>query len=148
MKKIVYLAVLAVLLAACAPLGKPIKGPITSSECGGTVRGKTTIELKYRSKNFLEMSIKEKSDVGANTELRIRLKPKAGDESLLVKTIGKSVTPAGGDITWMNKQGAANALVDQTLILCVPNVAVGTIYKFDVEVDKIGTFDPRADVTW
>ncbi|MCP5091764.1 MAG: hypothetical protein GY949_12650, partial [Gammaproteobacteria bacterium] len=74
------------------------------------------------------------------------LDAKNGSEDALIETTGKSGWLPDGNSTpfdWLNGEGKA---ADKTMILCVPDVPAGTIYKFDVEVGGIGSIDPRVHV--
>ena len=60
---------------------------------------------------------------------------------------GKSGTDSNGNpvpSTWLNVSGRYNDT--KILVVCVPNIAVGAEYKFDVTVENIGTLDPRVKV--
>lgn len=155
MNKTIFLLVALAALTACAANGKPIKKDIASSAtpCAGGVKGKTDTDLKYGKD---DIDIKWKSQVGENTEFRIKLKPKSGYEGNKVEIIGKRGTLPGGastPYTWLNIKKSAKELEDAgkkpVLVLCVPeNIPVGTEYKFDVDIEGIGDLDPRVAVIW
>ena len=149
MKKIIFLVVTTVSLAACASNGVPIKRSIADSICGESTKGKTDTKLKYGKD---DIDIKWKSYVGEDSEFRIVLQPKKGYEDKVVKIIGKWGKLPGGastPFTWLNKSGKSTDFTNKTMILCVPkNVPLETEYKFDVEIEDIGDLDPRAEVTW
>ena len=153
MKNIFLLLVIMPFIASCAINGFPQIGAYSTTTCG-SVKGKTTTELKYGKKRGRPfMDIKWKSFVGENTAFRIKLKPKPKlYENKEVKIIGKWGKLPNGDPTphaWMTSSGKAKDLSDSTIVLCVPSdVPVGTEYKFDVVIDDIGDMDPRAEVTW
>jgi hypothetical protein len=149
MKRIFFLAVLTAALSACAVEGEPIRMEIMDSPCGPSTKGKTPASIIYRTENTFELSTKLDWEVYENTEFRIELKPKPGSESALVQTIGVSGTLPGGASTpfnWLDGRGMASKLPDQTLVLCVPEVPAGTVYKFDIVVGGIGRLDPRIHV--
>ena len=146
MTRILLLAVLAVGLTACAVEGRPILGALPDSTCGESTKGRTDAVIKYGTVNRFFLSIRLRYDVLADTEFRVKLRPKPGSESAAVKTIGKSGklpdntnTPFG----WLDGEGSGKS----TIVLCVPKgVPKGTEYKFDVEVGGIGRLDPRVRV--
>jgi hypothetical protein len=153
MKKTILILLLAPFIASCAVNGFPSIGEFASSNCGGSVKGKTDTKLKYGKQNkqeFIEM--KWKSFVGRDAEFRISLKPKKGYESNVVKIIGKKGELPNGSSTpyvWLNATGSAADFDNGTIVLCVPgDVPIGTEYKFDVEIADIGEMDPRAEVTF
>jgi hypothetical protein len=153
MKKTILILLLAPFIASCAVNGFPTIGEVASSTCGGSVKGKTDTMLKYgKQKEHEFMEMKWKSFVGSDAEFRIVLKPKKGFESNVVKIIGKSGKLPDGTGTpyaWLNASGSAADFDNSTIVLCVPgNVAIGTEYKFDVEIADIGEMDPRARVTF
>jgi hypothetical protein len=148
MKKIFLILVVTMALAACVSNGKPKKFSITDSDCGNSTRGRTDTKLKY-GKDGIEM--KAKSHVHDNTEFRIKLIPKEGFEGKKVKIVGVSGTLPDGTGTafdWLKKEKSAKEAGEKAILtLCVPpEVDVGTVYKFDVEIEDLGKLDPRVEV--
>lgn len=117
MTRILLLALLAVGLGACAVEGKPIKKEIPDSTCGSSTQGRTDAIVKYGTNKRFFLSIRLKYDVLADSEFRIKLRPKKGSETAVVQTIGKSGklpnntnTPFG----WLNGSGSGKKY-DHTL---------------------------------
>ncbi len=144
--KTLLIAMLCITLVGCAGIDTQ-----TTSKCivdGKKLNKETRATIKYRTKNKFEVSLDLKTDVNRYSEFRIRLDAKQGSGDAKVTTIGRSVEspdPTITDFSWLNATGTANN--EGTLVLCVPDVPVGTKYKFDVEVGGIGSIDPRVEVT-
>ncbi|NNC99376.1 MAG: hypothetical protein HKN85_04265 [Gammaproteobacteria bacterium] len=150
MKKIFLSLAVPMILGACAT---SLSGPGFLA-CPGTANGPTDVTVTYRSGKTFMVSMKLKSNGHKNNQFRVKLKPKSGTGSkgYVVTTTGVSGTLPGGASTpfaWLNGSGSYNSTAADrhNIILCVPDVPVGTWYKFDVNVDGIGTIDPRLDVT-
>ncbi len=149
----------AIALGGCVGNGNPSIKDIAAADtqCASDIRGRTTTKLIYGDDKF---DIKWKSKVGFRSEFRIRLKPEDGYEDNVVKIIGRKGTlpeDAGGGSTsvdWMNIAKSYNDVKPKRgsaayLVLCVPaDVPVGTVYKYDVDIENFDRIDPRVDVTF
>ena len=154
MKTKLLLLISVLVLAGCASEGKVVNSKLRDSVCGENYSNYTSGTLSYRTKNKFEVSLKLRFEVDGLSELRLKLKPKDDDsDDANIKIIGVSGklpdntnTPFG----WLDKEGKAADFDKSTMIFCVPDVPEGTRYKFDAEIDGIGTIttiDPRVDVT-
>ena len=151
MNKTFLLMTIAGALAVCTSPGMT-RGPMgtpPTSICGENLNPHKDATITYRTKNKFEVSMKLKHDVEKNSEFRIKLDWKQGSDDAVIETIGKSGWLPDGNPTpfdWLNGKGKAADFPKETMILCVPDVPAGTIYKFDVEVGGIGSIDPRVHV--
>ncbi len=151
MKKIFLLLTVAGALAVCTSPGMtraPVDKP-TTSICGEDLKPRTDATITYRTKNKFMVTMDLKHTVKKNSEFRIKLDPKQDSDDAVIETIGKSGELPGGTLTssaWLNGKGKAADFPNETMILCVPDVLEGTIYKFDVEIGGIGSIDPRVHV--
>jgi uncharacterized protein (DUF849 family) len=89
------------------------------------------------------------SKVKANSEFRIHLKPRqrATDpkDYRTVNVTVKDKPPT--NTTWITGSGSYNTATNREIVLCVPpNVNVGDMFSFIIEVDDVGILDPRAEV--
>lgn len=151
MNKTFLLLTIAGALAVCTSPGMtraPMDTPATSI-CGEQLKDSTDAKITYRTKNRFEVSMKLQHVVKNKSEFRIKLYAKQGSDDAMIETIGKSGWLPDGNSTpydWLDGKGKAADFTNETMILCVPDVPVGTVYKFDVEVGGIGSIDPRVHV--
>jgi hypothetical protein len=147
MKRIFLLLATTMTLTGCGWAGKTVKVDIADSAFGISTRGYSNADkITYRAKNRFEVSAKLDFEVGNDTEFRIMLDPKQGNDDVVITFTGVSGELPGG------AGGTAKSLGrEKIIVLCVPDVPKGTKYKFDIDVAGIGTLgsiDPRLDVTW
>lgn len=150
MKKIFLLLASSMILVSCA------SGPgVTLTSCTDETNGpsEATIMYKYKADDRLEMSMRLKSNTKNRSQLRVKLSPQGNQfRDVVVTTKGVSGTLPGGagntGFGWLDGSGSYTSTKDdqRAIILCVPNVPVGTWYKFDITVAGVGTIDPRVDV--
>ncbi len=144
------------LLAGCVN-GRFHEKVIPSAACGGNVSGYSVTYIGYGDSKLVVIPL---SKIRVDTEWRFILKPiqlgksVSGDDykDKIVRITGKrpldawlDTAAAGGN----EISGTYNGAADHTLAACVkivPVPAVGTPVYFVVEVQDIGTLDPRADV--
>lgn len=143
MKNILLLAGPAFFLAACA--GAP-SAPIIG--CGADFSGHTETKLYYETD---DISMKWKTKAGRKSEFWIKLQPSTAFRPKLVTIVGVEGELPGGAFTspvWLNTSGRWTTQPGRKFVLCIPDVPIGTEYKFDVVVEDIGTLDPRLEVTY
>ena len=133
---------LALALSACATNGQHSANARYSIEC---TAGGTFVNVHYGDS---ELKVHPVANVHRGSALEFRLKPnrrasdKVNYENVKVKIKGAKTPPA----SWINLESTF-ADSKGKLVVCVPDsVAKGTYY-YEVEVDGVGTLDPRADVT-
>jgi hypothetical protein len=120
------------------------------------VEGYTLTGIVYGDSKLIVVPV---SKIHANTEWRFRLQPIKLDSdpadvnynNVNVEIRGKPASlPLPPDHNaWIAASGSYNstAAEEHTLAVCVPEAApIGTIYEYLVEVDFVGTIDPRGDV--
>jgi len=133
MKNILVIAITAS-LCACATPGK-FYSVNSANQCNG--KGKVDLEVRYGDS---KIDVTPKIDVGQGGEIIVRLKADKGYENTKVIFKGKT---ANDD--WLNKEMTVGNGKKQIWICVDPNQAPGQ-YRFNVEVDGVGTIDPRAIV--
>lgn len=143
MNKRLLVPTIACLAGACAQ--EPVQ-PITT-ECGGPSANPPT-QITYGDSQIVT---KPKSNVKAGREFQFMLKPKHDNENdevdhdtVLVTVIGKDAASSwiGGSAT-KEMTGPSGKFFGG----CVPTDAEnGTIYRYEVRVETVGTLDPRAEV--
>jgi len=156
MPRIIIILLAIALLAGCVN-GRFNSKVIPSAACGSNVDGYTVTYIGYGDSKLVIIPL---SKIRLDTEWRFILKPiqlgksVSGDDykDKIVKITGKrpadawiDTAAAGGN----QISGTYNGSVDHTLSACVkilPVPAVGTPVYFVVDVQDIGTLDPRADV--
>ena len=148
---------LATALSAGCVNGRFHSKEFNSSVCGGDVKGYTVTYIAYGDSKLVVIPL---SKITENTEWRFILKPiqlgkSVSGEDYKDKTVritGKrpldawiDTAAAGGN----QISGTYNDDASHTLTACLNNAAVpakGSAVYFVVEVQDIGTLDPRADV--
>ena len=136
-----------ILCAGCAPEGKFINSSLPNS-CSST--GYTFVVIHYGDGRIITLPIIE---VLAGAELQYHLMP--GPDSALVDFSAQTVTisPKTGplfptppaDAAWLGATGSVD--VDGNVWrVCVPDNPIGTEYYYTIDIDNVGSIDPRADV--
>lgn len=157
MRRILTILLVPMLFAGCCTTGgKFCKGSIPSAACEGTVTGYTFTGIGYGDSKLVVVPI---SRLHAGTEWRFRLQPIRLDsdpEGVNYRNVNVTIEgkPAGDPPTmdhngWISASGSykSTAAAAHTFAVCVPaDVPIGTIYEYLVEVDLVGTIDPRGDV--
>lgn len=135
------------LFAGCVSDGGFHPKPITGGPCGD-VSGFTLTAIAYGDSSLVVVPI---SKIRPDTEWRFELAPitKPSDtvdyRNANVKIIGKPSTAMPGQNDWINVGGQKGT--DGTLTECVPaTLPIGNTYEYFVEVEFVGTLDPRANV--
>jgi len=142
--KTVFVAAVSMLLLACTN-GKPITETFVSADCG-PVGGYTQTMVTYGDDGI---HMKELSKVRVKSEFRIKLKPKPKKDwaDNLVSVKGDTAN-SDAKADWIDGNGKEEDLSNGWFLAgCVPEVSVGTRYKFVVEVEGLEPLDPRAEVT-
>ena len=162
MRRTLTILLITALFAGCAD-GKFRSKIIPSAVCGGTVDGYTVTYIAYGDSKLVVIPISIISD---QTEWRFILRPvKIGKSVSGDDYKGKKVTITGmspaeppGHNDWIDTAGTAsgnaisgtyNDAADHMLTACVkelPDTTPGTTYEFVVDVQDVGTLDPRAKV--
>lgn len=125
---------LAALAAACATPGQYTESRSISTACP---TGSTFVNILYGD-SYLKV-VAPKANVKRNSAFELRLRPSPGFEGKQVTIKGKTANDS-----WLDKH-SKNA--DGKLLICVPpDQALGQYYYL-VQVEDVGTLDPRADVT-
>lgn len=142
MKRSLLLASLVALLASCAtPPGAVVS-------CGAGFSGHKETKLYYEAD---DISMKWKTQAGKKSEFWIKLRPSSAFRPKLVTIVGVDGRLPGGVFTspaWLNTSGRWTTQPNRRFVLCIPDVPVGTEYKFDVVIEDLGTLDPRLEVTY
>ena len=114
----------------------------TPNACGST--GYTYALVTYGDSHIAGLPL---STVHAGAEFRLVLKPISFDSGQLsdledrtVKITGKSAGP-GDD--WLSGSGTG---ADETIVICVPDDTEPGDYSYLINIDGIGTLDPRVHV--
>lgn len=150
----------AALFAGCSTDGKFRKKTFNSTVCGGTVSGYSVTYVAYGDAKLLVIPL---TKIRNDTEWRFILKPlklrksvSGNDYGGSKVTITGKATPGNND--WINTAGTGpgdeisgtyNGAADHTLRACVkimPAPALHESFYFAVDVEDVGTLDPRADV--
>ena len=153
MKRILLFIVVAAALSACASSGKPRKKIFNSDLCGD-VTGYTVAYFVYGEGKMVIVPL---SKVKTGSVFIIGLKPLDGYEDADV-----TVTQSSGTPDWIDPDPDTNQYQNLPKkgfftksawleVGCPKDDAVGTIYKYAIEVEKDGVkniLDPRADVVW
>jgi len=103
--------------------------------------GGTWVKVNYGD-SYLEVKPKVKLKKGSAWEFRLKPRTSAY-EKMLVTIKGKS---ADSDDDWINVQGTFEK--NKTLVICVDPDQEERVktYEYLVEIQEIGTLDPRAEV--
>ena len=133
MKRIVVIAISAS-LCACVTPGQ-FYSTNSANQCNG--KGKVDLDVRYGDSKII---VTPKIDVGQGGEIIVRLKADKGYENTKVTFDGKTA-----DDDWLNKEMTFGDRKRQIWICVKPNQTPGE-YRFNVEVDGVGTIDPRAIV--
>ena len=144
MMKRIFVTAGSMLLVACTN-GYPIAEPFVSTDCG-SVGGYTQTMVTYGDDGI---NMKELSKVRVNTEFRIKLKPKPKKDwaDNLVSVKGDTAK-SDANADWIDGSGRKEDLSNGWFLAgCVPEVSVGTEFKFDVEIEGLDILDPRVEVT-
>jgi hypothetical protein len=125
----------AVAVSSCA-------GPaVELNECSGVPKN---ITIHYDDSE-LRVTPPLRDNLARRGILRFRLEAGPGFEDKIVTITGKS-GPSGSDVSWINASGSESSWPNRRQDICIePSVVVG-VYKYDVQVQDVGTLDPRADV--
>jgi hypothetical protein len=156
MPRILTILLVTMLFAGCCTTsGYFCKGSLPSDVCAtGTISGYTLTGIAYGDSSLIVVPI---SHIRRDTEWRFRLQPIKLDsdyedyEDAIVTIEGKTAegTQPADHNAWIAASGSyrSTAAEEHTLAVCVPDDAPkGTIFKYSVNVDLIGTIDPRGDV--
>lgn len=150
MKRIALVLLFSFSFAACVTDGRFYPGPITGGPCPGTVTGYTLTVIAYGDSTLAVIPI---SKINPNSEWRFELAPitKSGDpedyRNANVNIVGKpSTTMSPGPNDWINVSGEKSVAKDGVLTECVPATLLNDTYEYFVEVEFVGTLDPRAKV--
>lgn len=147
--------VVAVIFAACD--GTFRSRPFESTVCGGQVAGYTATIVAYADSSLIVIPL---SKIHLNTEWRFVLVPKILGKSLSGEDYKDKIVTIKGkrpEDAWINTAGPSGGAItgtfetadDNMLTACVniaPEPALGTAYYYVVEVEDVGTLDPRADI--
>ena len=135
MQRLTTVLVLLTLASGCAAQEIRTQDlPDPEDACDGN--GVIPSDIKYGDGHI---TVKPAHNVYKKKQWRIKLKPDAGYENVLVIIKGKT---ADGD--WIDK--TAQASVDDEIYICVPDgIALGD-YFYGVEVMSVGYIDPRVTV--
>ena len=146
-KKLLLFIATATMLAAC-PGGKPTLKHFTSPLCG-EVSGFTVSYFVYGEGKMVIVPV---SEVRAGNVFVVGLDPLDGFDDAVVTVSSGTIDEPG----WIGATGHYDGLPRDKYpkkgaleVGCVPDVPVGTSYKFKIEVVKgevTNTLDPRADV--
>ena len=150
MKRIFLVLSCSFLFTACASDGGFRPKPQPGGPCG-PVSGYTLTAIAYGDSSLVVVPI---SEIRPDTEWRFKLVPitKAGDpvdyRNANVKILGKpSTSMPPGPNDWIDVSGQKSTSSDGVLIQCVPaTLPIGNTYEYLVEVEFVGTLDPRANV--
>lgn len=129
------------LISCAAPQGAVVS-------CGSDFSGHYETKLYYETD---DIRMKWKTKVAKKSEFWIKLRPSSGFKDKLVTINGVEGELPGGAFTspdWLDTSGRWNTQPERKFVLCVPDVPIGTEYKFDVHIEDIGTLDPRVRVNW
>ncbi|MEJ2129874.1 MAG: hypothetical protein P8X81_13680 [Woeseiaceae bacterium] len=131
------------LFAGCANEGKFIQETVPNS-CDST--GFTFVFIKYGDSH---MAAKAVITVHAGAELQYRLIPDHGHannyEEATVTITKKPSPPPASDADWVEASGTFDD-DGGVLTVCVPDEPEADSYYYQIEVDGVGSLDPRADV--
>lgn len=133
-EKAMILALLTATLAACATPGKFSESRSISAECPG---GSAFVNVDYGD-SFLKVNAVANTQLGGALEFRLRGLP--GYEDHLVTISGKAPKD-----NWISASGSESGR-DNKLIVCVPPDLDPDSYYYLVQVEDVGTLDPRVDV--
>jgi hypothetical protein len=135
MGKALLLSVLAVTLTACATPGKYSASRSISTQCAD---GSTFVNVDFGDSN---VKVNPVANVKRNAALEFRLRAGQGYEDKLVTIRGKAAKDG-----WISASGSDDGR-DNKLIVCVPSEQAEGTYYYLVQVEDVGTLDPRANVT-
>ena len=142
MKTVAVLLCTMPLLMSCASRGMPV-----TSACGDDYSGHKETKLDYEED---DISMKWKTKAKRKSEFWIKLSPTPDYQDKLVTIVGVDGRLPDGTFTspnWLNTDGRWTTQPNKRFVLCIPDVAAETEYKFDVIIEDIGTLDPRLEVT-
>ena len=127
-------------LSACASL---MKGP-TASVCTSS-SPKKDVTITYGDSN-LSVDAKEKK-VHRDDYLVFKLKPDStkGPDGLDYKTVTVTVSGKNSASQWISASGSDDGSGGE-LIVCVPTGQAYDTYEYLVQVNEVGTLDPRVIV--
>lgn len=128
-------------LGACTAPGQFSSSTVVSSSCP---KGTTKVHVKYGD-SYLDVNPQAKTK--ANAALQFVLDPKStrGPNGLNYDDVTVTIKGKNADASWISESGKASEGRD--LIVCVPPAQAEGTYFYLVEVEQVGTLDPRADVT-
>ena len=163
MRRVLITLVVTTLFSGCCSFtrnGGFCEKAIFSPACASGSTGYTSTVVAYGDSTLVVVPL---SDIRNNTEWRFILAP--ADIRWSEKSNGyyndKKVTITGkvdlvnpGHNDWINTAGPGATAIsgtfrdDKVLTACVnpPNPMPGEEYYYDVEVEEVGTLDPRADL--
>ena len=128
MKMMLMIAVLALLGTGCA-------AGIESIDCPGP--NKTDITIRYGDSKIM---VTNRVEVERDGRLVLKLQADRGYENAVVTLTGKDPQAA-----WIEAELKETEKNTPKAVICVDNQPVGTYY-YEVNVDGVGTIDPRVDV--
>lgn len=133
---------LALVLGACATPGQYSASAQYSTEC---TAGGTFVNVQYGDS---QLKVHPIANVHRGAALEFRLKPNrrrsdaVNYENVQVRIKGAKSPPA----EWIDEEGSYTDS-DGALVACVPEDVDADTYYYMIEVEGVGTLDPRADVT-
>ena len=142
LRKAIGAALLTLALGACATPGQHSISARYSIEC---TAGGTFVNVRYGDS---KLEVQPIANVHRGAALEFRLKPDRREsdevnyETVKVSIRGAKEPPA----EWIDVEGSYRS-TGGTLVVCVPEGVDKGTYYYEVEVEGVGTLDPRADVT-
>jgi len=132
---------LALALGACTAPGEFSASTVVSDACP---KGTTKVHIKYGD-SYLDVNPQAKTK--ANAALQFVLDPKStrGPNGLNYEDVKVTIKGKDAAAAWISASGTASEGSDP--IVCVPPAQADGTYFYLVEVEQVGTLDPRADVT-
>ena len=133
------------------PDGGFCRDSISSAVCGGTAVGYTATVVAYGESSLIVVPV---SKIKEDTEWRFILRPLGNNAALENATVTISGKTTPGNNAWIDTAGTGpgdaiqgSFSADGTLAACVkPPVSTPAQYWYIVNVEGVGTLDPRADI--
>jgi hypothetical protein len=156
MRRILAIVLVTALFSGCVN-GRFQEKSIHSDACGGTVKGFTITYIAYGDSKLMVIPL---SKIRNHTEWRFILDPltiRKSDSGKDYKDSKVTITGKRAEDVWLNTaalgdmlvSGTYNGATDHMLTACVeitPEPHLGDSFYFVVDVEDIGTLDPRADI--